>query len=183
MRYMAYVAKKPQLMAGIAGLCALIATAGDSAAAATFHSPAPSAASRNPAIGPARPLWPSPASSGAAPRAPRTHAAAPRLNLTVPLVGSPASDPLSATASPSEPRFGAGRRPTVEIKNPDYREQLPALGPDARPQTMSTAEAWARRWHHEGLPVARLWQNRSALLSLGLSPRGKPGLWLIQKTQ
>jgi hypothetical protein len=48
---------------------------------------------------------------------------------------------------------------------------------------MSAPEAFARRWHREGLPLARLWQNHSALLSLGLSPRGKPGLWLIQKTQ
>ena len=34
---------------------------------------------------------------------------------------------------------------------------------------------------HEGLPVARLWETKTALLHFGLSPRGKPGLWLIQK--
>jgi hypothetical protein len=38
------------------------------------------------------------------------------------------------------------------------------------------------RFHHEGLPLARLWENKSALVSLGLNPKGKPGLWITQKT-
>jgi hypothetical protein len=42
-------------------------------------------------------------------------------------------------------------------------------------------EEMARRIQHEGLPVARLWENQSALVHLGLNPHGKPGLWLVQK--
>ena len=42
-------------------------------------------------------------------------------------------------------------------------------------------EELALRIHHEGLPLARLWENKSALVSLGLNPKGKPGLWLVQK--
>jgi hypothetical protein len=42
-------------------------------------------------------------------------------------------------------------------------------------------EELLRRVHREGLPVARLWENKSALVSLGLNQRGKPGLWIIQK--
>jgi hypothetical protein len=60
--------------------------------------------------------------------------------------------------------------------------QLPKLGsesPQARP--MSRAEEFTRRVHREGLPVARLWENKSALVSLGLNQKGKPGLWIIQK--
>jgi hypothetical protein len=38
-----------------------------------------------------------------------------------------------------------------------------------------------RRVSREGLPVARLWETKTALLHLGLSPKGKPGLWLMQK--
>jgi hypothetical protein len=49
-------------------------------------------------------------------------------------------------------------------------------------KSMSPAEAFARRVHQEGLPVARLWETRSALVSVGLNQKGKPGLWLIQKT-
>jgi hypothetical protein len=61
--------------------------------------------------------------------------------------------------------------------------QLPALGSGGpQPRPMSRAEEFARRVHREGLPVARLWENKSALVSLGLNQRGKPGLWIIQKT-
>lgn len=50
-------------------------------------------------------------------------------------------------------------------------------------RTMSQAEVFARRLHREGLPVARLWESKSALVSLGLNQKGKPGLWLTQKVQ
>jgi hypothetical protein len=60
------------------------------------------------------------------------------------------------------------------------RSALGANGPSFR--MMSQPEILARRIHREGLPVARLWESKSAFLSLGLNQRGKPGLWLIQKT-
>jgi hypothetical protein len=56
----------------------------------------------------------------------------------------------------------------------------PLLGADgmhARP----TIQDLVQKVHREGLPVARLFETKSALLHLGLSPRGKPGLWLVQK--
>jgi hypothetical protein len=40
---------------------------------------------------------------------------------------------------------------------------------------------FVRRVHREGLPVARLFESKSALVHVGLSPKGKPGLWLVQK--
>ena len=52
---------------------------------------------------------------------------------------------------------------------------------DSPVRTMSRAEAFAQRFRHEGLPVARLWENHSAMVSLGLNAKGKPGLWLVQK--
>jgi hypothetical protein len=62
--------------------------------------------------------------------------------------------------------------------------QLPALGAEAsRYRVPGRVEEFARRVHREGLPVARLWENNSALVSLGLNQKGKPGLWLIQKTR
>jgi hypothetical protein len=60
-------------------------------------------------------------------------------------------------------------------------QELPMLGSDgmhARP----TLQEFVHRVHREGLPVARLFETKSALVHLGLSPRGKPGLWLVQKT-
>jgi hypothetical protein len=35
----------------------------------------------------------------------------------------------------------------------------------------------------DGLPVARIWQSKSALLHLGFNQKGKPGLWVMQKTR
>jgi hypothetical protein len=59
--------------------------------------------------------------------------------------------------------------------------EAPALGSDgmrARP----AIQDFVRKVHREGLPVARLFETKSALVHLGLNPRGKPGLWLVQKT-
>jgi hypothetical protein len=53
---------------------------------------------------------------------------------------------------------------------------------DALPQRNSASpEALVRRVHNEGLPLARLWENHAVLISLGVNPKGKVGLWLIQK--
>lgn len=60
--------------------------------------------------------------------------------------------------------------------------QLPSLGSEgAQARVPSRVEEFARRVHKEGLPVARLWENKSALVSLGLNQKGKPGLWIVQK--
>jgi hypothetical protein len=64
----------------------------------------------------------------------------------------------------------------------DDRNWSPALsGGELNFRVMGQAEISAHRIHREGLPVARLWESKSALLSIGLNPRGKPGLWLTQK--
>jgi hypothetical protein len=71
------------------------------------------------------------------------------------------------------------RRPNVAAQE---AVQLPALGAEgvkARP----TVQEFVRRVHQEGLPVARLFEGKSALVHLGLNPKGKPGLWLVQKTR
>jgi hypothetical protein len=48
-------------------------------------------------------------------------------------------------------------------------------------KSQSPAEAFVSRVHREGLPVARLWESKAALVSVGLNQKGQPGLWLIQK--
>ncbi len=58
----------------------------------------------------------------------------------------------------------------------------PAFGIDETNfRMMSKPAIFVDRVRREGLPFARLWESRSALLSIGLSPKGKPGLWLTQK--
>jgi hypothetical protein len=60
-------------------------------------------------------------------------------------------------------------------------EDLPGAGNLATLHMESNLHELVRHVPHEGLPVARLWETKTALLHVGLSPRGKPGLWLIQK--
>jgi hypothetical protein len=78
--------------------------------------------------------------------------------------------------------FPSVRRASHDASHARLEEQLPALGtegPAVHP--MSRAEQLATRFRREGLPVARLFESHSALISLGLNQRGKPGIWLIQK--
>ena len=99
---------------------------------------------------------------------------APHLDLRAP--------PHILEAAPtSERSFGAfpSRRQSV---GPQESAQLPALGSDAA-RTRPTVQEFVRRVHQEGLPVARIFEGKSALVHLGLSPKGKPGLWLVQKTR
>lgn len=117
--------------------------------------------------------WASPpisrAAGGAAPAHPL------HLDLRPPSVRDLGTFPGEAMDRPSwdRPRTPGGRDST-----------LPALGAGAgETRMMSRAEAFARRIHREGLPLARLWENHSALVSLGLNAKGKPGLWLVQKTR
>jgi hypothetical protein len=61
-------------------------------------------------------------------------------------------------------------------------DALPRLGNDGPSiRIAGPLESFARRVHREGLPLARLFENRSMLISLGLNQKGKFGLWLIQK--
>jgi hypothetical protein len=91
--------------------------------------------------------------------------------------------------------FDAAARDTAHFPSSLHRQSLTALqttaGQSSLSQTRGTDESTARtpgrleelarRVHREGLPIARLWENRSALVSLGLNQRGKPGLWVVQK--
>ena len=88
----------------------------------------------------------------------------------------PATVPGYSAESPSFPSM---RR--VQALESTSEQQHPAFAAEAQVKARSTAEEFAQRVHREGIPVARLWENHSALLSLGLNQRGKPGLWLIQK--
>jgi len=48
---------------------------------------------------------------------------------------------------------------------------------DANFRMTSPTQRIVDRVRREGLPIARLWQSNSALLSIGLNQRGKPGIW------
>ncbi len=92
------------------------------------------------------------------------------------LSGGRASAPIgdSAAVFPSAKRAPLGATTAAE-------EDLPGGRPFATLRMESKVHEMERRVPHEGLPIARLWETKTALLHFGLSPRGKPGLWLIQK--
>ena len=80
----------------------------------------------------------------------------------------------------------AGMRRGMIVRDDGYssndRHLFPMFDSASRqPALVRRAAAIAQRFRHEGLPVARLWENHAAFISLGLNGRGKPGLWLVQK--
>jgi len=92
--------------------------------------------------------------------------------------------PIAATPAPekSSDSFSFSFSVHQHALSAQPQLQLPDLGANVtQSRVPSRAEEFARRVHREGVPVARLWENKSALVSLGLNERGKPGLWLVQK--
>jgi hypothetical protein len=59
--------------------------------------------------------------------------------------------------------------------------QLPAVATRWHLPDTSPIREFARRAKKEGLPLVRVWQNDALLVSLGLDPKGRPGLWLLQR--
>ena len=109
---------------------------------------------------------------------PASHLDFQRLDLRPPetLSGGRASAPNgdSSAVFPSAKRATTGATSGAEEDLPGGRNLAPL-------RMESKVHELERRVPHEGLPVARLWETKTALLHFGLSPRGKPGLWLIQK--
>jgi hypothetical protein len=133
-------------------------------------------------IGIVLPAWGSPPSSKSASGTAHTQPA--RLDLRPPTARElgeshrASSDRLSWAAAPQDiPRTTGSRDGNLSAFGHS------AFGINAAAaRGMGGAEAFVRRFHREGLPVARLWESHSALVSLGLNAKGKPGLWLVQKT-
>src|SRR5450755_5045448 len=108
---------------------------------------------------------------------------------------------LQSAQSAFQPKIGAtASRPSLELRLPaptksldgypsapsrtrsDSGSQAPSTFQLSFGKSRSSTEEFVNRVHHEGLPLARLWENKSALVSLGLNQKGHAGLWLIQKT-
>jgi hypothetical protein len=116
----------------------------------------------------------------AAPPSGHARAAAPHADYHPPLDLRPSTSTIAAVEKSSATFPSAPRSSMGEERHFD----LPALGSEGgQTRIPSRAEEFARRVHREGLPIARLWENKSALLSLGLNKKGKPGLWIVQKTR
>lgn len=91
---------------------------------------------------------------------------APALDLRLPIDSMPTSSPVRVGSHSGDDTDDPLGRPISRVEN------FPV---------MRSPDVWLRRVHKEGVPIVRLWNSKSALLSIGLNQKGKPGLWLIQK--
>ena len=117
----------------------------------------------------------------ATPRAPASETKAPvlverlpprRLDLAAPAMAAAPYERAAATLfAPGRQRGAAGASET----------SLPGLGTAAPARIMSRPEMLVRNFKREGLPLARLFQSENSLVHVGLSPKGKPGLWFVEK--
>jgi hypothetical protein len=97
--------------------------------------------------------------------------AAPRLDLRPPSQMQ-ASEPVAAEAPAGAHRLFNGE----SLFRSDARDSAEASG-----HIMSPMQNLAHNFRQEGLPVAKLFQNSSSLVHVGLNPKGKPGLWIVHK--
>jgi hypothetical protein len=108
---------------------------------------------------------------------PVAHTSRPALDLRPSLATLNAADALNAAEKPTFPSSRHRQTPGAQEEI-----RLPELGSEGTQlRARGRVEELVRRAHREGLPLARLWENKSALVSLGLNQKGKPGLWIIQK--
>jgi hypothetical protein len=103
-----------------------------------------------------------------------------KLDLRAPTEISSWEDSREEPSAPSTDSPAMAARPAGGLRT-RLEEEIPSLGTDRAVRSLSRAQEIAQRFRREGLPVARLFETRSALVSLGLNQRGKPGIWLIQK--
>jgi hypothetical protein len=94
----------------------------------------------------------------------------PRLDLRL-----PAEVQANEQAAPA-----AGNHRLFSIESP-FRSDThsPAQAPSGH--IMSPMESMAHNFHQDGLPIAKLFQNSTSLVHVGLNPKGKPGLWVVHK--
>ena len=98
-------------------------------------------------------------------------------------VASARNTPLDLRLPPLTGATGAGFAEFGRLKDTADDKRLASLGAAMNQERASNrTEAFIQRFHREGLPLARLWQGHAAVVSLGLNPKGKPGLWLVKQT-
>ena len=103
-----------------------------------------------------------------------------RLDLRPPEIVS--SDKLFERSSEPHTAFTSfSRHDLVSMHDDSGAAQSSHTAPANNERTLTRTEVLANQFRRQGLPVARLWENDSALVHLGLNQRGKPGLWIVQK--
>jgi hypothetical protein len=104
------------------------------------------------------------------------------LSLDLPVLSAPTLH-AGATASGSDD-FLRIERPAHAAVDFGAQAHSAALGlgiNDANFRASTPVDRFVARVRREGLPIARLWQSESSLVSIGFNQRGKPGLWFTKR--
>lgn len=104
---------------------------------------------------------------------PTRSAILPRLDLHVP--PAPSGVTIQESIPASAFRSHGAARVADLTSQPEWRGDAPQLNDTTRLQEL------AHGLRRNGLPLARLWQGRGSLLSVGFDPKGKPGLWFTKQ--
>jgi hypothetical protein len=122
--------------------------------------------------------------------------------VTLPALAASPLEKVTNRATPQAATAASARNTPLDLRPPQLMAapasrfmefgRLNDTGDDKRLASLGVAmnqdrasnrtEALIQRFHREGLPLARLWQGHAAVVSLGLNPKGKPGLWLVKQT-
>jgi hypothetical protein len=103
---------------------------------------------------------------------PRISGQTQQLDLRAPSVAAEAADRTASFPS------------ILHRRNFQSQQQIPLPAPGSDEiRSRPGIQEFVQRARSEGIPLARLFESKSALVHLGLSPKGKPGLWLVQKTR
>jgi hypothetical protein len=114
--------------------------------------------------------------TGTAPRVAAMSLAALRPNLGVrPQMALDAPRPNALNLHEPQPRLPSPEAAVAGIHNPQGLHWEDASAP-VNPHLISMA----RNYHHDGLPVVKLWQADRNMVSIGLNPHGVPGIFFTQ---
>jgi len=100
--------------------------------------------------------------------------AVPRLDLSLPL-----EMPRTIARADLETSVAPLNNATA-ANDDDFAHPLAWRGLGPKWTNSTRIQDLVRNQRRDGVPLARLWQGRGATLNLGLSPRGKPGIWFVK---
>lgn len=86
----------------------------------------------------------------------------------------------AALGSGIAPRLEQAWIGSADFGGTDMSERSRLAGSGTIPEMSSPMDRLIARTRREGLPIARLWESDSALLSVGFNRHGKPGVWFTK---
>ncbi len=103
--------------------------------------------------------------------------AAPRLDLSLPAAAAGSSVQAGPVTAAEGIHAAAAANEDEFASQPAWRGVAPSFVSATHLQDLM------RNRRRDGVPLAHLWQSRGVAVSLGLNPKGKPGLWFVKSVR